>query len=96
VRIYCSDQKKIALETQLIPAQEVSLFDENKAGALRREITCIKARQKEKELLDLQEFDMLVCVRTLAYAQDGAIGSYKEVLYRPDKFRFVEYTRQPV
>jgi GntR family trehalose operon transcriptional repressor len=96
VRIYYSDQKKIALETQLILAQEVSLFDENKASALRKEITCMKARQKEKEILDLQEFDMLVCVRTLAYAKDGTIGSYKEVLYRPDKFRFVEHTKQPL
>jgi GntR family trehalose operon transcriptional repressor len=96
VRLYCSGQEKIAAETQLILLQDSPLFDENKASALRKEITCIKAHQKEKTLLDLQEFDMLVCVRTLAYTQDGTIGSYKEVLYRPDKFRFVDYTKRPV
>jgi GntR family trehalose operon transcriptional repressor len=96
IRIYYSDQEKIALETQLIFQEEHPLADEKEASALRKEMTCIKVRQKEKEMLDLQEFDMLVCVRTLAYTKEGAIGFYKEVLYRPDKFRFVEYTKQPI
>ena len=47
-----------------------------------------------KELLDMDGFDLLVCVKSYTYLEDATLFQYTESKHRPDKFRFVEFARR--
>ena len=109
-RVRKIDGEKIILDTDdinatLIPnltkdiAQD-SIYDyiENTLGLkiafARKEMTVIKATEKEKALLDLQDYDFLVCVKSYVYLEDATLFQYTKSMHRPDKFRFVEFARR--
>lgn len=110
VRVREIDGEKIILDTDYLKADIVkglevkhaqdSLYDyiENELGLrvsfARKEITVIPATQEEKELLDMKDFDLLVCVRSFTYLEDATLFEYTISKHRPDKFRFVDFARR--
>ena len=60
----------------------------------RKEITIVKATEQEKILLDMQEYDFLVCVKSYVYLEDATLFQYSLSKHRPDKFRFVDFARR--
>lgn len=60
----------------------------------KKEITVVKATEKEKEILDMEDFDLLVCVKSYTYLDDGKLFEYTISKHRPDKFRFVDFARR--
>lgn len=65
-----------------------------KISFARKEITVVKATQREKELLDIHDFDLLVCVKSYTYLEDATLFQYTISKHRPDKFRFVDFARR--
>ena len=60
----------------------------------KKEITVVKATKREKEILDMKDFDLLVCVKSYTYLDDGKRFEYTISKHRPDKFRFVDFARR--
>lgn len=60
----------------------------------KKEITVVKANNREKSLLDMKDFDLLVCVKSYTYLDDGRLFEYTISKHRPDKFRFVDFARR--
>lgn len=65
-----------------------------KISFARKEITVAKATVREKELLDMQDYDLLVCVKSYTYLEDATLFQYTVSKHRPDKFRFVDFARR--
>lgn len=65
-----------------------------KISFAKKEITVVKATDKEKELLDMNEYDLLVCVKSYTYLDDATLFEYTISKHRPDKFRFVDFARR--
>lgn len=109
-RIRDIDGEKIILDIDYINAQVIphltkeivqdSIYEyiENDLGIkvsfAKKEITVIQASDQEKELLDMDGFDLLVCVKSYTYLEDATLFQYTESKHRPDKFRFVEFARR--
>lgn len=109
-RIRDIDGEKIILDTDYINAEvinglteeivEYSVYEyiEKKLGLkvsfAKKEITVVQATEKEKELLDMHNYDLLVCVKSYTYLEDATLFQYTESKHRPDKFRFVEFARR--
>lgn len=109
-RIRDIDGEKIILDIDYINAQVIphltkeivqdSIYEyiENDLGLkvsfAKKEITVIQASDQEKELLDIDGFDLLVCVKSYTYLEDATLFQYTESKHRPDKFRFVEFARR--
>lgn len=109
-RIRDIDGEKIILDIDYINAQVIphltkeivqdSIYEyiENDLGLkvsfAKKEITVIQASNQEKELLDMDGFDLLVCVKSYTYLEDATLFQYTESKHRPDKFRFVEFARR--
>lgn len=109
-RIRSIDNERVILDTDYLNAQIVpnitetiaqdSLYNyiENKLGLkisfARKEFTVVKANEEEKELLDMHEYDLLVCVKSYTYLEDASLFQYTISKHRPDKFRFVDFARR--
>lgn len=65
-----------------------------KISFARKEFTVIKASEEEKKLLDMHDFDLLVCVKSYTYLEDATLFQYTISKHRPDKFRFVDFARR--
>lgn len=65
-----------------------------KISFARKEITVVKATKEEKELLDMLDYDLLVCVKSYTYLEDATLFQYTISKHRPDKFRFVDFARR--
>lgn len=65
-----------------------------KISFARKEITVAKATVREKGLLDMQDYDLLVCVKSYTYLEDATLFQYTVSKHRPDKFRFVDFARR--
>ena len=65
-----------------------------KVSFARKEITVVKATQREKQLLDMLDYDLLVCVKSYTYLEDATLFQYTISKHRPDKFRFVDFARR--
>lgn len=65
-----------------------------KVGFAKKEITVKKATDREKELLDMNEYDLLVCIRSYVYLDDATLFQYTISKHRPDKFRFVDFAKR--
>ena len=50
--------------------------------------------KEDKEYLDLEDFDMIVVVKSYTYLDDASLFQYTESRHRPDKFRFVDFARR--
>ena len=109
-RVRSFDGERVILDTDYLNAQIVpditkeiaqdSLYSyiENKLGLkisfARKEFTVVKATKEEKQLLDMHEYDLLVCVKSYTYLEDASLFQYTISKHRPDKFRFVEFARR--
>lgn len=109
-RIREIDHEKIILDIDYINAQIIphltrdhvrdSIYEyiENQLGLkvsfARKEITVVQATKREQELLDMNGYDLLVCVKSYVYLEDATLFQYTESRHRPDKFRFVEFARR--
>lgn len=109
-RIRKIDDEKVILDTDylktsVIPGLKLenaqnSLYEyiENDLGLkisfARKEITVVKATDREKELLDMLDYDLLVCVKSYTYLEDATLFQYTISKHRPDKFRFVDFARR--
>jgi len=60
----------------------------------KKEITVEKASEEDKELLDLDNCDMIVVVKSYVYLSDATLFQYTESRHRTDKFRFVDFARR--
>lgn len=65
-----------------------------KISFARKEITVVRATKEEKELLDMLDYDLLVCVKSYTYLEDATLFQYTISKHRPDKFRFVDFARR--
>lgn len=65
-----------------------------KVSFAKKEITVVKATKEEKELLDLNEYDLLVCVKSYSYLEDATLFQYTISKHRPDKFRFIDFAKR--
>ncbi|NJE44731.1 trehalose operon repressor [Massilimicrobiota sp. SW1139] len=109
-RIRDIDGEKIILDTDYINAEVINGLTEEivedsvyeyiekklglKVSFAKKEITVVQATEKEKELLDMHNYDLLVCVKSYTYLEDATLFQYTESKHRPDKFRFVEFARR--
>lgn len=60
----------------------------------RKEIVVIPASEEDRKLLDLKDYDLLVCVRSYNFLDDATLFCYTESKHRPDKFRFIDFSRR--
>ncbi len=65
-----------------------------KISFARKEFTVVKASDEEKQLLDMLDYDLLVCVKSYTYLEDASLFQFTISKHRPDKFRFVEFARR--
>lgn len=109
-RIRKIDGEKIILDTDYLNADiVVGLTKEHAQNSLyeyierelglkvsfaRKEITVVKASEEEKALLDMKNYDLLVCVKSYIYLEDATLFQYTISKHRPDKFRFVDFARR--
>lgn len=63
-------------------------------GFARKEITVEPADQEALRLLDLPEDSLLVVVRSWSYLEDATLFEYTESRHRPDKFKFLDFSRR--
>lgn len=63
-------------------------------GYAMKEITVQTAKERDYELLDMKNYDMVVVVRSYTYLEDGTLFQYTEARHRPDKFRFIDYAKR--
>ncbi|BBK62441.1 trehalose operon repressor [Amedibacterium intestinale] len=110
VRVREIEKEKIILDTDYLKADVVEgLKKEHAQNSLyeyiekdlglsvsfaRKEITVIPATKEEKQLLDMKDYDLLVCVRSFTYLEDATLFEYTVSKHRPDKFRFVDFARR--
>ncbi len=60
----------------------------------KKEITVQRVSNEDKEYLDLEDYDMVVVVKSYTYLDDASLFQYTESRHRPDKFRFVDFARR--
>lgn len=65
-----------------------------KISFAKKEITVVEKTKREDELLDMKNYDLLVCVKSYTYLDDGRLFQYTISKHRPDKFRFVDLARR--
>lgn len=90
---------EIIKDLKLEDAQDsIYNYIENELGLVisfaKKEISVLKASDREMDLLDMKEFDLLVCVKSYTYLNDGRLFEYTISKHRPDKFRFVDFARR--
>lgn len=109
-RIREIDHEKVILDVDYLNGEiitgltkqhaEYSLYDyiEKQLGLkisfAKKEITVVKATDHEKKLLDMHDYDLLVCVKSYTYLEDASLFQYTISKHRPDKFRFVDFARR--
>lgn len=65
-----------------------------KISFARKEITVVPATREDRKLLDLKGYDLLVCVKSYNFLEDASLFCYTESRHRPDKFRFIDFSRR--
>ncbi|QQO07917.1 trehalose operon repressor [Breznakiella homolactica] len=65
-----------------------------KISFAHKEVVVEHSTEEDRQNLDLDQYDLLVVVRSLVYLQDGEIFQYSESRHRPDRFRFVDFARR--
>ncbi|MFG6119686.1 trehalose operon repressor [Thalassobacillus sp. B23F22_16] len=79
---------------------ENSLYEyiENKLelviGYAKKEIVVETVTQEDRELLDVEEHDQMVVIRSFVFLEDTTLFQFTESRHRPDKFRFVDFARR--
>ena len=60
----------------------------------RREIKFRYATEKEKENMDLGEYNMVIVIESQTYLSNGCLFQYGTTTYRPDKFTFTTIAKR--
>lgn len=60
----------------------------------KKEISVERVNEEDKKYLDLEDFDMIVVVKSYTYLSDASLFQYTESRHRPDKFKFVDFARR--
>ncbi|HSH36153.1 UTRA domain-containing protein, partial [Schnuerera sp.] len=63
-------------------------------GFAKKEITVQQVSNEDKKYLDLEDYNMVVVVKSYTYLDDMSLFQYTESRHRPDKFRFVDFARR--
>lgn len=63
-------------------------------GHAVKEITVQRVTEEDKQLLDLDGYDMVAVVRSYTYLADSTLFQFTEARHRPDKFRFVDFGKR--
>lgn len=63
-------------------------------GFAKKEITVQQVSNEDRKYLDLEDFNMIVVVKSYTYLDDTSLFQYTESRHRPDKFRFVDFARR--
>lgn len=63
-------------------------------GFAKKEITVQQVSNEDRKYLDLEDFNMVVVVKSYTYLDDTSLFQYTESRHRPDKFRFVDFARR--
>lgn len=63
-------------------------------GFAKKEITVQRVSNEDKKYLDLEDYNMVVVVKSYTYLDDVSLFQYTESRHRPDKFRFVDFARR--
>lgn len=63
-------------------------------GFARKEITVEPANEFETTHMDLDKSGLLVVVRSNTYLEDARLFQYTESRHRPDKFKFLDFSRR--
>lgn len=61
-----------------------------------KEITVQMATERDQELLDMKNYDMVVVVKSYTYLEDGMLFQFTESRHRPDKFKFIDYAKRKI
>ncbi len=83
-----------------VEAAQDSLYEylENQLGYeisyATKEVTVEKPTTELKNLLQLEEKEMVVAVRSMTYLADTTLIQLTESFHRPDKFKFVDFARR--
>lgn len=110
IRVREIDDKRIILDkeyyndkyvhslTKEICEDSIYEYIENQLGLnisfAKKEINVIKATEEDKKYLDLEDYDMIVVVKSYTYLSDASLFQYTESRHRPDKFKFVDFARR--
>lgn len=65
-------------------------------GYAVREIVVEPVSTEDRWLLDLEDYDFVLVLKSYTYLSDNQLFQYTESRYRPDKFRFVDMTKKQV
>ena len=65
-----------------------------KIGYAKKEITCQSISVKDRQLLDLKNYDMVVNIASFVFLEDTTLFQYTISRHRPDKFRFSDFARR--
>lgn len=109
-RLRVVDDEAIILDTDIVNARfvpelseaivEDSLYEylenvlELKIGFAEKEITVQEAHLNDKRFMDLNQYDMVVCVKSYVYLEGGTLFQYTESRHRPDKFIFTDFAKR--
>ncbi|SET03322.1 trehalose operon repressor [Thorsellia anophelis] len=109
-RLRCINEESIILDEDYLNAEIITDLTEKAAedslysyiedemrlviGYTHREITVIPATERDKSLLDMQQFDFLICVTSYTYLDDTRLFQFTRSKHRPDKFKFVDFARR--
>ncbi len=92
------NKKIISILTKDICQDSIYQYIEKELGLnisfAKKEITVQKATQEDMNYLDLEDYDMIVVVKSHVYLEDATLFQYTESRHRPDKFRFVDFARR--
>lgn len=65
-----------------------------KIGYAVKEISCKRPTEEEKEIMDIDQYNVLVVVESNTYLEDNTIFQHTISKHRPDKFRFVDLSKR--
>ncbi|GAE37014.1 trehalose operon repressor [Halalkalibacter akibai] len=110
IRVRTIDEERIILDkdfllSSLVPGltseigeRSIYAYIENELGLTisfaQKEITVEVPTEEDYQLLDLNDYNMVVVVKSHVYLDDVTLFQYTESRHRPDKFRFVDFARR--
>lgn len=84
--------------TKEIAEQSIYDYIENDLGlkiiASRRVITIKKANERDKEVLEINDYDCVGVLLNNAYMENGKLFEYTETHYSPEHFAFFEFSQK--
>ncbi|GAB6138196.1 trehalose operon repressor [Halanaerobaculum tunisiense] len=86
--------------TKEICAQSIYEYIEDELGLeisfAKKVISVVEATAEDKEYLDLAGYNVVVVVKNYVHLDDASLFQYTESRHRPDKFRFVDFSRRGI